>query len=1020
MNDFILIANSGIQYLTTRLEIDTNSGFSLFFHEWFDEKEVQQDLEFAYAIPNGAGTYRWEDLRKRGFIDKNGKLNAHTAATILADPNLKPLQSTQTSHFYNMKFSDKTGSVILRKLFNQWLPVPFLEISDSQELKSTPYNWCRCKVIPTEITDEKIVANILFAFDTRSLYAPNEDDDRDEFHEYPYFETSSELKKEFQLCDDKSLLLNYCTIENSWVRSFIMRLVHGVTDLGKVPFDANNNKYQFMATYMLLIEYIAHNVDLPKVILYRDRDVEKINVEMIVDIGNSRTAAVLYEQNFTKVQTLRLQNFENPVLANGMLNRTQESFDMGIAFQKVDFGRKSQEASRQFVWPAIVRLGVEAAHLKHQTINISQGNEVFSTYSSPKRYLWDDRRRREEWRCVGLNKEGQNDTPIIEGVSNYFDDNGQLNEYGFGYGNHYSRKTLMTLAFIEILAQSNVQINSYDYRTFLGKPATPRVLDKIILTCPTGMSKREQQALHDCLKDAIYVLTEFYKNNDKTYTPLKISIIPDLDQTEEKKWIFDEATCSQFVYLYGLFSETYLGQSVEFFNIYGKRRPLKKGGDAPSIVIGSLDIGAGTSDVMICQYTHDANLPTRLKPEPLFWDSFNTAGDDMLRQLISNVLLQGKDGILEQEMIRRGLTESQFRTILYQFVGGNHREKSFRDQVLRRDFNTQVLVPLMYYFLQLHSDGETYKELHYQNIFEKEVPSQEVIDAFYQHFGVDLSSIVWIFDRNIVSRHIERSMDDLLSKIAHIMYSYDCDVVILSGRPTSLEPIKDTFLKYFPVASANRLVILNKHRVGVWYPFANEFGYLSNSKSVVPIGAMIGYLASSAGGYNNFSLDLSLLGERLTPTTDFFLINNATASINKSFITPKQSVGTLRPDSFPVFIGCKQFDLSLYPVRPFFVLDFDEDAIMNRIRKDKTLSSERVQQEYMRYTQNILQYSPLKFTIEREDYQEEKELLAITGVENCNGDLLDTNDFHLTVQSLNDPECYWLDSGSFEINISCN
>ena len=94
-------------------------------------------------------------------------------------------------------------------------------------------------------------------------------------------------------------------------------------------------------------------------------------------------------------------------------------------------------------------------------------------------------------------------------------------------------------------------------------------------------------------------------------------------------------------------------------------------------------------------------------------------------------------------------------------------------------------------------------------------------------------------------------------------------MVILSGRPTSLAPIRNVFLKYWG-GQPDRLVVLNKHRVGRWYPFADEFGYLTNSKSVVPVGAMIGYLASTAGGMNGFSLDLSALAQGVGPTTDYF------------------------------------------------------------------------------------------------------------------------------------------------------
>ena len=156
-----------------------------------------------------------------------------------------------------------------------------------------------------------------------------------------------------------------------------------------------------------------------------------------------------------------------------------------------------------------------------------------------------------------MTADSKNEEPIIEGISNYFSDDGSIDKDGFGVGLHYSRKTLMTFAFLEIISQAQVQINSLEYRDFHGKKSMPRRLSKIILTCPTAMSKKEQISLHNSLQDALFVLNKFYGNIDNTAIPMDIKVIPNLSiKTEHPQWIFDEATCSQFVYLYGQFSET--------------------------------------------------------------------------------------------------------------------------------------------------------------------------------------------------------------------------------------------------------------------------------------------------------------------------------------------------------------------------------------------------------------------------------------------------------------------------------
>lgn len=1016
--EYTLIANSGIQMMTCDMTIDLNSKSKHIFHEWFDEEEVQTNLEFAYFLKESEKVVRMADLESCRFLNPDGTLNVREEE-VLANPNMEILYEgdiEDSDEIFSLKLSDERYCK-LDAMFGHWLPLPYFELDALGNCKSGPYNWVRCKLIKKGVCSKgEIPVTILLAFDTRSIY-----EEPDDYVECPSFISDSEKEKHFKLNADALGLLDFCSGKNSWIRTYLMNMVHGVIELDDIKVKENEYKYSFLATYLLLVDYISKSNILPNIRLMRDRDVKQIDVEMIIDIGNSRTAAILFEDgDFTKVKPLRLQNFTKPITETGKLNRTQESFDMRIAFQKVSFGENTMVGSSQFIWPSLVRLGSEAEHLTHETVSLAEGDEILSTYSSPKRYLWDLKPRQEEWRCVRHSIEGRNEEPIIEGISNFFSDDGRIDQDGFGVGLHYSRKTLMTFAFMEIISQAQVQINSFEYRDFHGKISTPRRLDRIILTCPTAMSKNEQLSLHGSLKDALYVLNQFNGNIDSTSIPINVKVVPELSKKKDNpQWIFDEATCSQFVYLYGQFSETYLNNSKEFFDIYGSKRETENGTIGDSLIIGSLDIGAGTSDMMVCRYEYNSDNPSRLKPIPLFWDSFDYAGDDMMKVLIENILIQGKNGIIEKELSKRAIDDVDIRKMLYQFFGGDNNHLSFKDRTLRRDFNLQVCVPVISYFLDLLSKEEVYREISYDEIFVDNSPSDLVLEKFEKHFGFSLKEIRWTYDSSILAQNIEHTMNDLLENVATIMYSQDCDIVILSGRPTSLYPIRDIFLKYFN-DTPNRLIILNKHRIGRWYPFANEFGYLSNSKSVVPVGAMIGYLASNAGGMNNFSLDLSKLGELLKPTTEYFILKDSIVQQNKCFITPESRTGQLILNSFPAYIGCKQFDLPLYPVRPFYVLELNDNNILKKIQNshpDKVLTDSEKQYLMREYKDKLMSNAPLTFTLERDDYEENKEHLVISSVEGDESGDVSTKDFVLTIQSLNDPDCYWLDSGAFNINI---
>ena len=489
--NYSLIANSGIQFFSKQIEIDLNDGFKQVFYEWFDEDQVEQVLEYAYEVKQLNEFVRMSDMLKYGCIDHSGNLLVEPNV-IAANPEVRAIHKGDISgcaELFRLKLEDK-NSCVLDKYLNCWLPAPFYEVDQTGNFKLGPYNWCRFKIEPVSQDNGVIKANLLIAFDTHAAYGLT-----DEYNECPSF--LSENEKIFGLCSNSDKLIDYCSGKNDWIRLYLMKLVYNTDDINKIP-PQQPYKYSFLASYYMLVSYLASTANLPNIKLIRDRDQEEMMVEMIIDIGNSRTSAILFENSdFTKVASLKLQNFSKPLLKNGQLNRVEDSFSMRLAFSKVDFGG-NMEGSSQFTWPSLIRLGSEAEYLSHEATNISFTKQTLSTYSSPKRYLWDFSPREDEWRFVNLG-ESIDLPPILKGVSNYFNYDGTIEEGGYGTGANYSRKSLMTFAFLEILAQATSQINSHDYREYNGNLNTPRRINKIILTCPTAMSKYEQESLHSSL-----------------------------------------------------------------------------------------------------------------------------------------------------------------------------------------------------------------------------------------------------------------------------------------------------------------------------------------------------------------------------------------------------------------------------------------------------------------------------------------------------------------------------------------
>ena len=624
----------------------------------------------------------------------------------------------------------------------------------------------------------------------------------------------------FELCTNESFLMDYCMPSGKWsyINSYLMKLVHpDLLNISQIK-GQGIRRLSYIASYVFLIDFIAQRHLFPQISLFKDTDVEVKDVDMVIDIGNSRTTALLIEDNtsFNQVPKLQLTDYTNTITEdeqkNIIVRRHGEPFDMRLAFRKVNFGNFGISNSQQFVYPSFVRLGQEANELIHLATINQDSLETLSTYSSPKRYLWDSKSNKEEWRFLALEGEPEDTILKIEGLSDLLMSDGKIDVEGNGGTTyHYSRRTLMTFSFLEMLVQARTQINGPEHRTARGNRDMPRRIKRIIVTCPTAMSKVEREALVACARDAVMLLSRFDKNENNT----KVDIVPDFKsyKDDESSWYYDEATCAQLVYMYGEVGYKYKGCCSEFFNLYGK---LEEGDKQNSLTLASLDIGAGTSDLMISKYTYTKDDITRITPDPQFYDSYYFAGDDMLEALIKNVMFMNGNSAFRQQM--RDRTFEQFQQGMKDFVGPDYHGQTMEDRIMRRDFNIQYSLPLMCYFLELVRQKHKDCVVHYSDVFTECPPNNHILSYFEKRFGFSLMKLDWEFKYNDVCEIISKEFEPLLKKIATIIFAHSCDIVLLSGRPASLQPIRDLLLKYYCV-SPNRLILLNNYFVGDWYPY---------------------------------------------------------------------------------------------------------------------------------------------------------------------------------------------------------
>lgn len=1079
MSEFSLIANSGLQFITTEIDFNPSEPVmingapmpSLFFAEYPSGEPDINCFELAYKFQNTNLLY--SELRSLQCIQKQMDSFGEESDALdeAGQPvidrskinlnNMWALPSHQCYTEFNAEGSfqlfDKEGNSYTpwEKILGKWLPVPMFYVDEESATRNFyPTSWCRLRI--DEISKGKKTNHyrLIWAFDTTLT----EDRDDQSLPDFPMNTHSLD----FGVCNRIGQYVSFLQ-ENTWVGDYLSSLIFGQNVMPVYKMGNFVQRCRHLGFYISLFTQLrAIKGACPCVRLY-NRDIEPIKMDLFLDIGNSRTCGVLYEGNdLTTGTILSLRDIENPwKVYDG-------SFDMRLAFHRAEFGENNMGLTNVFNWRSFLRVGEEAQRLISQEQRATGVSARLTHHSSPKRYLWDAEPYKGKWEFLLTNSEPvapQRDAVYVKRLSDQFkvdgtfrtaeDNLGDVNESG----SSFSRRSLMTMVMIEILQQANMQVNSYDYvnvTTGRGQVDRARVIENIIVTCPTAMSQEEQIVLRRCAHDA-YIAIQRSLNPDvlfETYEPDKwkgkVHVIPseeDLRITKQEmfgkkvEWGFDEATCCQMVYLYSEIVNRYRGNCHQVINTKGHVRPELKadGYEKKSLTIGSVDIGAGTTDLMICTYKYDQHGDqSTLTPIPLFWDSFNVAGDDLLQEIVMNVVIREN----QLENIRPNMG-SIYNAILYRLAGGrtiltdeekarlsfeansqiisffstNAPAMSAMDRIMRNDFNVQISVPIAQKMLDMMKNMDLARDLTYDEIFSKNEPSAVLLEYVEKRFGFRIQDLKWAYSPDVITNCIRSRIEPLLKQLSIILNTYQCDIVLLAGRPTSLEAVTDMFLKFFPV-SPDRLIRLlpkndrflsdekkwNCYKVGRWFPTSDSTGYFRDLKPVVAVGAMVAFKAEH-GLLPNFQLDMSEMRKRMTSTANYIgtynasmnriYLNDVALSPDKNSVTMEISLSTERP----YYLGCKQINTDYYQARPLYVI------------KVKNGSDTRG-----------FDLSKVRVTINRV-YSQNKELLVLqNAIDRTNQPVTDL--LELCVQSLvldvntseDTPAAYWLDNGAFNLN----
>jgi hypothetical protein len=917
----------------------------------------------------------------------------------------------------------------LAPFLNQWVPLPFFRAEGNiggheMRYRNGPTDWARVRIEALPEPDRQgHTHHLVIAFDT---HIQSDIDVTNVSMEEGYASLA-----EMDMNDGAELSLvtqfkSYAWFLNlDWMRDWLRELFYE-TLIKKNPKRAIResdfeHRYEHLARYIAFIELLGSSDVIPKVKLTDPRrHQDPIDVDLVLDIGNSRTIGMLIEKrpgenlSLDNGSVLELRDLSHPTLTH------KETFNSYVCFAKPRFGdptgyaRGSGRYRPSFSWPSVVRVGAEASRLAVH----SRREEGQTSMSSPKRYLWDLKPRVQEWRYApDPNDPSSPETPVNSGdfvgfinnegtpLSAFESRRSKIIEFIQGQSEFpvtepkFSRSSMMMFLISEILSHALVQANSPAQRNNRLNPDIPRRLRSIILTTPPAMSVSERMLYEQWVHWAVDVVWKALEWQDHE------NAANDYRSKPKLRMKLDEASATQLVFVYNEIEKRFAGNSTQYMEIYGK--PRQRYANKPCLRVASIDIGGGTTDMVITTYLNESAGATNiLIPHQEFREGFNVAGDDLLKAVIENHLVPELTTYLAS----------------HNPLGKDAVDLTEKDRNLRAQFAQQVLFPMaLAVFAKLEKvvmeDLSSYSayQVALQSVLQDTAGVDPEVLKFIEklvspHNESSFDFLNWqpVFDLAAVGTTISATISPYLQSLAEVVKLSDCDFLVVSGRPSCLPPIQAIFLKSPPV-QPSRIIAMSEYQVESWYPFWTTLeGKIEDPKTTGVVGALL--YTVSEGNLKNFHIRTSAL--KPASTIKFIGSMGVDKQIKNEFLLfDGQDVSLLKdeeltctiPFQTQTFIGFRQMKVERWKTTPFYQLVF---ANQKAAEKATAKGPYQITLSYIR-----------RFDDEEEAHlhAENEGVLKIVDILDKDGGSIPKSDLVLSLKSLWD-ESHWLDTGLFEIN----
>jgi hypothetical protein len=361
----------------------------------------------------------------------------------------------------------------------------------------------------------------------------------------------------------------------------------------------------------------------------------------------------------------------------------------------------------------------------------------------------------------------------------------------------------------------------------------------------------------------------------------------------------------------------------------GGRRPApgkeEEGFGEPGseIRIACIDVGGGTTDLMIARYNFESKIDDTIRGAVLHQDGIALGGDQLVKRLLETIIVPAfADALsLEEEDVQ------------FLFGPETPRNREFRSQ--RVDWINRLFVPLAQAYLACAVDDVADEPISHTD---PEIVDPDVVDSLQEvfdrmrgpgYYTVEQELELYL-DRTEFEGVVYDVFDDLLYDYCERIADHQVDVVLMAGLPSKLSYIQRLVRMYVPL-SPSRIVPMHHHYAGNWYPYQDDSGrnpgVIVDPKSPVVVGAAIEFMAQH-GMLPQFKFEMK--GKAKENTYYWGVMTDATSGIRKERILfepaeeqAREEITEFSTGSQRVIIGRKMAAGEDAQASPVYVIKMD-------------------------------------------------------------------------------------------------